>query len=199
MARVLVQAVAVVALSIFYFSGTAESAAAATVATSFIKTSCKATTYPDLCVTSLAAYGPTIKKSPQQLVQTALSVSLDRAQSTKGFVDKLCKFKGLKRREYGALKDCLDEMSDSVDRLSKSVRELKNMGRARSQDFQWHISNAQTWISAALTDENTCTDGFAGRALNGKIKASIRARVTNVAQVTSNALALINQFASKYN
>ncbi|XP_031107487.1 21 kDa protein-like [Ipomoea triloba] len=198
MARVLVQAVAVVVLSILYISGRAESTAA-TVATSFIKTSCKATTYPDLCVTSLAAYGPTIKKSPQQLVQTALSVSLDRAQSTKGFVDKLCKFKGLKRREYGALKDCLDEMSDSVDRLSKSVRELKNMGRARSQDFQWHISNAQTWISAALTDENTCTDGFAGRALNGKIKASIRARVTNVAQVTSNALALINQFASKYN
>ncbi|XP_019192008.1 PREDICTED: 21 kDa protein-like [Ipomoea nil] len=194
MARVLVQAVAVVVLSILYVSDTAESAAA-TVATSFIKTSCKATTYPDLCVTSLAAYGPTIKRSPQQLVQTALSVSVDRAQSTKGFVDKLCKFKGLKRREYGALKDCLDEMSDSVDRLSKSVRELKNMGR----DFQWHISNAQTWISAALTDENTCMDGFAGRALNGKIKASIRARVTNVAQVTSNALALINQFASKYN
>lgn len=107
------------------------------------------------------------------------------------------KFRGLKKREYEAIKDCIEEMSDSVDRLSKSVQELKYMGQAKGQDFLWHVSNVETWVSAALTDENTCVDGFAGRALDGKIKASISARVTNVAQVTSNALSLVNQFASK--
>ncbi|KAK4358248.1 hypothetical protein RND71_023858 [Anisodus tanguticus] len=182
-------------LYLLYFFGTADSSP---VATSFIKSSCKMTTYPEVCVTSLAGYAPTIKRSPQYLAQTALSISLDRAQSAQSFVNKLCKFKGLKPREYAALKDCLEEMNDTIDRISKSVKELESMGRRRGKDFQWHMSNIETWISAALTDENTCGDGFAGKALNGRIKASIRARVTHVAQVTSNALALINQFAANH-
>ncbi|KAL0304771.1 UNVERIFIED_CONTAM: hypothetical protein Scaly_3010900 [Sesamum calycinum] len=129
---------------------------------------------------------------------TALSVSVDRAQSTKTFVSKLTKFRGLKPREYAAIKDCLEEVSDSVDRLSKSAQELKKLGRAGGPEYIWHLSNLQTWVSAALTDDSTCLDGFSGRALNGRIKTSIRARMTNVAQVTSNALALCNKYAGKY-
>lgn len=130
---------------------------------------------------------------------TALSVSIDKARAAYTFVTKLGKLKGLKSREYKAIKDCVDEMGDSVDRLSQSVQELKRLGgKSKSEDFLWHMSNVQTWVSAALTDENTCLDGFAGKALNGKIKASIRHWVVNVAQVTSNALALCNRFAAKY-
>ena len=106
--------------------------------------------------------------------------------------------KGLKSREYEAVKDCLEEMGDTVDRLSKSIHELKHIGQAKGQDFLWHMSNVETWVSAALTDENTCLDGFSGKALDGKVKASIKAQVVNVAQVTSNALALVNSYASKH-
>ena len=96
------------------------------------------------------------------------------------------------------MKDCVENMSDSVDRLSRSVRELDSMGRAVGQDFMWHMSNVQTWVSAALTDENTCMDGFAGGAMDGSVKTAVRRRVLNVAQVTSNALALVNQFAARH-
>ncbi|KAH7840274.1 hypothetical protein Vadar_014941 [Vaccinium darrowii] len=179
--------------SLMYFSGTADSAASG----NFIRASCKATEYPAVCVQSLSAYASAIQKSPRQLALTALSVSQARVESMMGFVAKLAKFKGLKAREYGAIKDCMDEMGDSVDRIRKSVRELNNASKSKGKDFLWHMSNVETWVSAALTDENTCMDGFSGRALDGKIKSSIRARVTNVAQVTSNALALVNQFAGK--
>ncbi|KAL7107305.1 hypothetical protein ACP275_06G046100 [Erythranthe tilingii] len=190
----------IVLLSFLHLLTTSESAAAAatTTTTSFIRTSCRATTYPSVCVQSLYTYAAAIKKSPQQLVTTALSVSVEKAQSTKTFVSRLTKFRGLKPREYAAIKDCLEEVSDSVDRLSKSVKELKKLGPARGPEFVWHMSNLQTWVSAALTDDSTCMDGFSGRALNGRIKSSIRARMTNVAQVTSNALALCNRFAGKY-
>jgi len=60
------------------------------------------------------------------------------------------------------------------------------------------MSNVETWVSSALTDESTCGDGFAGKALDGRIKASIRARMVSVAQVTSNALSLINQYAANH-
>lgn len=182
-------------LSLLCIPGKPDAATATAAATSFIRAKCRTTTYPSLCIQSLATYASTIQRNPQQLAQAALSVSLDRAQSTRVFVTKLTKFRGLKRREYAALRDCLEETSDSVDRLSNSVQELKNIGRARGPELLWHISNVQTWVSAALTDDSTCVDGFAGRALNGRIKTSIKSRMTNVAQVTSNALALINQFA----
>jgi len=114
-------------------------------------------------------------------------------------VYKLTKFKGIKGRELQAIKDCLEEADDTVDKLSKSMKEMKSIDAgSRGVEFQWHMSNVETWVSAALTDENTCVDGFAGKAMNGRIKASIKARIVNVSQVTSNALALINTYASKY-
>ncbi|KAG7986613.1 hypothetical protein I3843_03G090500 [Carya illinoinensis] len=186
--------------SVLCFAGVAMSAAAASSGgtRNFIKASCSATTYPALCVQSLSAYAAEIQQNPRQLAQTALSVSLSSAQSTRTFVSKLKKFKGLKNKEYEAIADCLDEMGDTVDRLGQSIKELKNIGKAKGQEFVWHMSNVETWVSAALTDENTCVDGFAGKALDGKIKASIKARIVKVAQVTSNALSLINHYASKH-
>lgn len=127
-----------------------------------------------------------------------MSVSLDRAQSAKAFVHKLTKFGSLKPREKAAIKDCLEEINDTIDRLSKSVDELKKMGQSKGQDYQWHRSNVQTWISAALTDETTCVDGFGGKVMNGRLKTSIGTRFVNVERITSNALALINKFGNKY-
>ncbi|KAK7854847.1 21 kDa protein [Quercus suber] len=182
-----------------YLATTAKSSSSAGgYDTSFIKSSCSSTTYPAVCVKTLSAYAPAIQKSPRQLAHTALSVSLSKCESTKTFVSKMTKMKGLKSREYEAVKDCLEEMGDTVDRLSKSIHELKHIGQAKGQDFSWHMSNVETWVSAALTDENTCLDGFSGKALDGKVKASIKAQVVNVAQVTSNALALVNSYASKH-
>ncbi|KAK7334492.1 hypothetical protein VNO80_26249 [Phaseolus coccineus] len=165
--------------------------------TNFIKSSCSATQYPALCVESLSVYAAAIQQDPHQLVQTALSLALNRTESTKTFVAKCTKFRGLKPREYAALKDCVEEISDGVDRLSRSLKELK-LCKLKGQDFDWHMSNVETWVSSALTDESTCGDGFAGKALSGKIKDAIRGKMVNVAQVTSNALSLINQYAAKH-
>ncbi|CAN1159043.1 Pectinesterase inhibitor 11 [Linum perenne] len=155
--------------------------------TNFIKSSCKTTTYPALCVQSLLSYAPTIQRSPRQLAQTALLVSLVRAQSTSSYVRKLARFKGLRPREAAAIRDCKEEIEDTVDRLSKSVKEA---------GMEWHVSNVVTWVSAALTNENTCVDGFEGKALNGRMKDGIRGRFRNTVMVTSNALALINKYAN---
>ncbi|KAK9276385.1 hypothetical protein L1049_005918 [Liquidambar formosana] len=182
-----------------YMPGTADSAATRhSSTTDFIKASCRATRYPALCVQCLSGYASAIRQSQRQLAQTALSVSLSRARSATVFVSKMTKVKGIKHREYAAVKDCIENMGDSVDRLSRSVRELGHMGRTVGQDFMWHMSNVQTWVSAALTDESTCVDGFSGRAMDGNVKAAIKRRVVNVAQVTSNALALVNRFAARH-
>lgn len=128
----------------------------------------------------------------------ALSVSLSRAQSTESFMSKMKRFRNLKPREYKAVADCWDLMDDSVERISKSIREMKNIGQGKGRDISFQISNVQTWVSAALTNHNTCLDGFADKALNGKVKDSVNAQVVNAVKITSNALALVNQFAKRY-
>ncbi|KAF5731084.1 hypothetical protein HS088_TW19G00688 [Tripterygium wilfordii] len=196
MARAALLLLVIVILTI---AGTAQPSSRSPVksdAASFIKESCGATQYPAVCVRYLSVYAKAIKQSPGQLAQVALSVSLAKAQTIKTNVSRMKYLRGLKARELAAIKDCAEEMDDMVDRLTKSAQELKLMGRARGQDFVWHASNAQTWTSAALTDANTCLDGFSGRAFDGRVKASITVQVTNVIQVTSNALALVNKYGS---
>lgn len=183
-------------LTIIYFAGTVTSARNGPIV-GYIKRSCATVTYPALCEQSLSPYAKTIQTSPAQLARTALAVSLNRSQSTQAYLNKLKRFKGLKPRERAAIGDCLEEVSDSLERVSKSIEELKNYDKVKGQEFIWHMSNVQTWVSSALTDENTCMDGFGGRAMEGKIKTSVRGQITNVAHVTSNALALVNNFAKK--
>jgi hypothetical protein len=50
--------------------------------------------------------------------------------------------------------------------------------------FAWHLSNVQTWASAALTDADTCLDSLR----SGRDEDAVRRRVLAVAQATSNAL-----------
>lgn len=178
-----------------YIASTAESNPSSEA---FIKSSCQATRYPILCVQSLLRYANVIHQSERQLAITSLSVSISNTRSGASFVKNISKAKGIKPREYKAIQDCIENIGDSIDSLSQSFKELGLIGHAVGEDFVWHMSNVQTWVSAALTDDNTCLDGFAGPSMNGNVKAAIKDRIVNIAQVTSNALALVNRFASKH-
>ncbi|KAG6538700.1 pectinesterase inhibitor 9-like [Zingiber officinale] len=163
-------------------------------ASAFIRSSCRATRYPNLCERSLSTYAPPVRRSPRGVAVAALSVSAAKARSASAFVSRMCGGKPTsgRTREAGAVKDCLETMRDSVDRLRHSIREIGRMGPARSLRFSWHLSNVQTWVSAALTDQSTCLDSVSQNA-GPTVRAAIRKRVVEVAQVTSNALALVNR------
>ncbi|KAA8533844.1 hypothetical protein F0562_031361 [Nyssa sinensis] len=161
--------------------------------TEFIKTSCSSTTYPKLCYTSLSTHASAIQTSPKLLAHTALSVTLDTAQSTSAMMLRLSQSHGMKPREVAAMRDCVEELSDSVEQLRKSIGEMNEL---KGSNFGFMVTDIQTWVSAALTDEDTCTDGFTSQAVNGTLKAVVRGRIMNIAHLTSNALALINSYAS---
>ncbi|KAH0702503.1 hypothetical protein KY285_016781 [Solanum tuberosum] len=155
----------------------------------FIRTSCKSTTYPNLCFSSLSSRSSAIGVSPQLLAHESLSVSIETAQSTSTMMIKVAHSQGMTPREVGAMQDCVEELSDTVSELRKSLGEMKQL---RGRDFDMKMSDIQTWVSAALTNEDTCTEGFAGKAMNGKVKTVVRGKIVEVAHMTSNALALIN-------
>ncbi|KAH0644146.1 hypothetical protein KY284_032030 [Solanum tuberosum] len=123
--------------------------------TNFIVTSCRTTLYPTICVQSLSAYANTIQLNELELAHAALTVSLSKAKIASTYISKLTRMRGLKPRELQAVKDCSFNMNDCVHQLERSIPELGQSGKlaSRRDEFTWHVSNVQTWISAALTDQ----------------------------------------------
>lgn len=162
--------------------------------TDFIKASCETTQYPDLCFKKLSPYATTIQTNPTELANAALTVSLKGAKTASKGVRELSKGQDLSMRDGQAVADCLENMSDSMDEMKKSMEVMKGLD---GPDFMDKMENLKTWVSAALTDEDTCMEGFeeiVGQK-DGKIKETIRGYIVNVAELTSNALALISNIS----
>lgn len=190
--------VTVFILLAFTFNTDSTSAARAITknsSTEFIRKSCGETTYPQLCFTSLSRHARAIQTSPKLLAETALSLTASTVQSTSTMMLKLSQTHGMKHREAAAISDCVEQMSDSVDELRNSLSEMSQLSGYK---FQLIMNDIQTWVSAALTNEDTCMDGFDGKAMNGHTKNIVRGRILNIVHMTSNALALINKYASNH-
>ncbi|KDP33962.1 hypothetical protein JCGZ_07533 [Jatropha curcas] len=151
-----------------------------------VRSSCLHASYPDLCIRTLSSCSGSAN-TPRDIAQAAVNVSVERARGVSKNLNALSA--GLKtKRERVALSDCVEQISDTVDELSSTLSELKHL---RGETFQWQMSNAETWVSAALTNENTCLDGF--EEVESKVKGDVKRQITNVARVTSNALYMINR------
>nr|XP_043621615.1 pectinesterase inhibitor 3-like [Erigeron canadensis] len=150
-----------------------------------ISSSCQHASYPKVCFNTLSVYkGPVT--TPKELALAAIKVSISRASKVSHFLSSMQK--EANKREKGAVKDCASQISDSVDDLRKTLGEIKKLRRST---FRWQMSNAETWVSAALTNEDTCLDGF--REIEGRVRSDVKKKVTSIAKVTSNALYLINR------
>ncbi|XP_057979517.1 21 kDa protein-like [Malania oleifera] len=173
----------------------------------FISRSCRATRYPVVCYASLSRYARTIQGSPFQLARAAMAVSLSKVSKFKSRISGC-----LGQAEYGgdklaasALHDCFTNLDMAVDQIHDSIRQMRTAanntgsvpaGGGSRESFKFQMSNVQTWMSAALTCEDTCTDGFEGVA-KGPLKTEVSEGVEKVSQYTSNALALVNSYVDQ--
>lgn len=155
----------------------------------YIKKACSSTTYPQECYKSLLPYAFKIKANPQKLRKVSLSVTLNAVHNASSMVSKLLKQNGLTHIEAATIKDCIVNIKDSIDELKQSLGEMNLLS---GSDKEFHIANIKTWLSAALTDENTCTDGFEGEVIDKIVKQKITNIVLKIARLTSNSLSLIN-------
>ncbi|KAF5729884.1 putative Plant invertase/pectin methylesterase inhibitor superfamily protein [Tripterygium wilfordii] len=160
----------------------------------YIKTSCTNTTYPRLCYKSLSTYASKINGDPKLLATTALNVTYISTQSTSKLMKRISRIHNLRPRVAAAVADCVEVLGDSVDELQRSIEEMGRAGGGPS--FGIVMNDIETWVSAALTDDDTCMDGFGGKAMKGRVKMLVRKNILRVSRLTSNALALVNNYAS---
>ncbi|XP_057533792.1 pectinesterase inhibitor 9-like [Amaranthus tricolor] len=169
-------------------------------ARAFVILSCKTTRYPKMCEKSLSKYVNATNLSHRQLAQIALRVSLTEARFTRSYLMKMAsRLKKDHWKESQAIGECIDQINDSVAQLRLSLRELNRCNDQVSvDDFLWHMSNIETWASTALTDQINCAAVFEGNARGKIVRSRVRAKVKDVTQVTSNALALLNRFVTRH-
>ncbi|KAJ8447687.1 hypothetical protein Cgig2_031741 [Carnegiea gigantea] len=137
----------------------------------FIRSSCNATLYPDVCYASLSRYADAVQRDPACLARVAIGVSLVRAHQARARFANMtgradC---GPDPRAAAALRDCRSTFSDAVSQMRDSLRQMRQLGLGpagsgsageEEELIRFQLSNVQTWMSAALTNEDTCSDGF---------------------------------------
>ncbi|XP_004499666.1 pectinesterase inhibitor 4-like [Cicer arietinum] len=158
----------------------------------YIKKSCNSTTYPYICYKSLSRYASIIEADPIKLCNVTLSVALKAAQSASSTVLKLLKSGDIywSNSEEEVVQDCFSNLKDSIEQLQDSLHAMKNLDGKFDKEFQ--LSNIKTWVSSAITNDQTCYDGFDEMNVDSTLRDKIRSRVLNVARKTSNALYFIN-------
>ncbi|XP_054795338.1 21 kDa protein-like [Prosopis cineraria] len=169
-------------------------------ATTFIRTSCNATLYPGLCYTSLSPYYNAIQQSSGKLARVAIALTLTKARHMASYLSTLSREAdySTNSRAASALRDCFTNLGDAVDEIRGSLKQMRQLAitGAGGEQFRFRMSNVQTWMSAALTDEDTCTDGFED-VPEDSVKKDVCDRMTYLKEFTSNALALVNSYANR--
>ncbi|KAK1287477.1 hypothetical protein QJS10_CPB19g01952 [Acorus calamus] len=162
--------------------------------TALYASSCSHARYPSLCVRTLSAFAGTSAQTPSDVARAAVSAALSAARNASSFLSSAAST-ARAGRQGKAIRDCVEQISDSVDELSETLTELR---RLHPGTFKWQMGNAETWVSAALTNDDTCLDGVAasGDAAGAGAAVVIKRRISGVARVTSNALYLVNRLAS---
>lgn len=157
-----------------------------------VQKACSVTRYQDLCIHSLASFSRSAKSSPSRWARAAVSVTLSDAKSVAQYLLALQKHSRINgRRSRVALSDCIECFQNAIDELHKSLGVLRSLSRTT---FDTQMGDLNTWLSAALTNGDTCLDGFEGQ--RGRQVKLLHNKVLKATHITSNALALANKLAA---
>ncbi|KAL3713893.1 hypothetical protein ACJRO7_036305 [Eucalyptus globulus] len=149
--------------------------------TQAISRTCSKARYPDLCVSSLLDFPGSMVASEQDLIHISFNMTLqhfNRALYQSSGMNYL-QMEPIARSAYD---DCLELLGASVDALSRSLSAVGGSGSpAPAEDIV-------TWLSAALTNQDTCGEGLADA--NGGVKDRMAAQLKDLEELVSNCLAI---------
>lgn len=148
---------------------------------------CDGTLYPDLCVSTLADIPNLTSKSLPHVIAAVINRTTKAVRSSVSNCSSyLHRHSYMDFRQRLALNDCLELLDQTLDDLHAAAAELTG-GNCSA-----HLSDLQTVLSAALTNQYTCLDGFA-YVNGGGVRPSIENRFYHVSHLVSNSLAMVKK------
>lgn len=150
---------------------------------------CEGTLYPQLCVSTLLALPDLTSKSLPELI----SGTINRTMYEVGVSYSNCsgirnKFRKIKKIENVALTDCLELFSETIDELKLALADLSTKASVSK-----HYHDLQTLLSAAMTNQYTCLDGFA--YTRGNVRKTIKTSLYNISRHVSNSLVMLKKIS----
>ncbi|XP_027162128.1 probable pectinesterase/pectinesterase inhibitor 34 [Coffea eugenioides] len=164
-----------------------------------ISRTCSKTRYPALCVDSLLDFPGALTASDKDLVHITVNMTLQRLGKALYDVSDI----GYVAMDVGsrsAYEDCLELLADSVDLLARSLTTMSpastegegdgsGSSSSSSSSYVGSTQDVLTWLSAALTNQDTCTEGF-GEVGGGSVKDQMSEKLKDLTELVSNCLAI---------
>ncbi|KAL0719900.1 hypothetical protein Bca4012_069224 [Brassica carinata] len=154
-----------------------------------VKDVCAPTDYKKTCEDTLIKNGHNTT-DPLELVKTAFSVTMkqitDAAKRSQTMMD-------LQKdpRTKMALDQCKELMDYALGELSNSFEEL---GKLEFHKLDEALINLRIWLSAAISHEETCLEGFQGT--QGSAGETMKRALKTAIELTHNGLAIISEMSS---
>lgn len=177
--------------------GHANAAAAAAEHAAAVERHCAGTLHRDVCASTLAAI-PDLAQKP---VRDVISAVVARAAAAvRASASNCSAYLGrpagaLRVRDRLALSDCVELLGHTLAQLGTAAAELSAGNRTAEES----VAGVQTVLSAALTNQYTCLDGFAGPSASedGRVRPYIQGRIYHVAHLVSNSLAMLRRLPQR--
>ncbi|XP_042031684.1 pectinesterase-like [Salvia splendens] len=166
-------------------------------ASSVVRSTCAATLYPELCLSTVASAAPSAAvKSSKDVLIAALNYTIYTVERNFFTLKKISREqrKTLTRRERVALHDCFDMVDDTLEELHESELELEDFG-FKNYSLAAHKENLLTLLSAAQTNQESCLDGFSHDGADKKVREALIAGQMHVFRLVSNVMAIIKNLS----
>lgn len=150
--------------------------------TQAISQTCKLTQYPELCISSLVNFPGALDAGERDLVHISLNMTLQRVGAARYAASSIAGV-SMKRLARSAYDDCIELLDDSVDQLSQSLLVVAGGEDAPTDE------DALTWLSAALTNQDTCAEGLESVDDN-YVQGQMTSFLKDLAELVSNSLAI---------
>lgn len=150
---------------------------------------CDGTLYTDLCISTLSNIPHLHKKSLTEILRYVISVTEAEVRASATNISGLESVNRhtLSRLQHFAVRDCLELLADTTDELDTVLDEMT--GQCGPSN---NVSNIRTYLSAAMTYQYTCLDGF-DVGSSKTLRRLIETGLLNITHHVSNSLAMLNK------
>ncbi|KAB5564051.1 hypothetical protein DKX38_004105 [Salix brachista] len=156
-----------------------------------VKSSCSSTRYPELCYSVVVAVpGATSNLASQKdVIELSINLTAKAVQHNFFTVEKLMATKKLTKREKIALHDCLENIDETLDELHEALVDLNEYPKKKS--LTKHADDLKTLLSSAITNQETCLDGFSHDEADKKVRKALLKGQIHAEKMCCNVLAMI--------
>ncbi|XP_076920703.1 pectinesterase-like [Bidens hawaiensis] len=162
-----------------------------TKAHDIVKSSCSVTLHPDLCYSTISEipYMTNKVKSHKDVIELSVNKTKEIIERNYFTIKKLTVRTDLTKREKIALHDCLEMVAETLEELKEIISYLETYPTKKG--IRRHVDDVITLMSATLTNQETCIDGFSHDKHDRDLRKSLINGEVHAEKLCSNSLALI--------